>query len=181
MPAVTHATTRFGPTDLLLATSARAFGADQFYGDFNSWERTKGWFGSVRQALGPATEVDFAFRRHTDLFVLYRDDPDYFTNRHSLDSWDGALRRSQELGPSSRLSYGVETYSERIASSNLGDHSRVHYAGYIDWDTRVLRRFSFAAGLRDEVYGGFQHQLCPTVSGGAWLSSSNAMPRRRLR
>ena len=36
---------RLGVTDLLFAGSDRSFGANQFYGDYPSWERTKGWFG----------------------------------------------------------------------------------------------------------------------------------------
>ncbi len=171
LASITHGATRLGATDVLLAASDRSFGADQFYGNYDSWERTKGWFGSLRQELGQHTEIDFAFRRHTDLFVLYREQPEVFTNHHALESWDGAVRRSEQLGVNSRLSYGVETYAEQIESTNLGDHSRVHYAGYVAWDARVLRRFSFTAGLRDEVYGSFQHQLSPAVSGGAWLSS----------
>ena len=171
LASISHASSRLGATDILLAISDRPFGADQFYGNFNSWERTKGWFASLRQELGKRTEVDFSFRRHTDLFVLYRDRPQVFTNRHALESWDGAVRRSEELGRSSRLSYGVETYADQIESTNLGVHSRVHYAGYAAFDVRVLKRFSFTAGLRDEVYGSFQHQPSPTVSGGAWLSS----------
>src|SRR5580700_5793330 len=31
-------------TDILLATSDRPYGANQFYGPYPSWERTKGWF-----------------------------------------------------------------------------------------------------------------------------------------
>jgi outer membrane receptor protein involved in Fe transport len=44
-----------GITDLLFATSDRSFGANQFYGPYNSWERTKGWFASMRQELGSRT------------------------------------------------------------------------------------------------------------------------------
>lgn len=176
LTSISHARFRPGATDLLLAISDRPFGADQFYGKFNSWERTKGWFASVRQELGNRTEVDFSYRRHTDLFVLYRDRPEVFTNRHVLGSWDGAVRRSEEWGPSARLSYGAESYADEIDSTNLGHHSRVRYAGYVAFDARVLKRFSLTAGLRDEVYGSFRHQFSPTISGGAWLS-----PRWRLR
>jgi iron complex outermembrane recepter protein len=170
LSSITHATTRAGATDILLAHSDRPFGAEQFYGNFNSWERTKGWFASLRQELGERTNVEFSFRRGTDLFVLYRDRPQVYTNRHILEAWQGAVRRWNAIG-SSRLSYGLETYADRIASNNLGNHSRARGAGYIAWDARVLRRFSFTAGVRDEVWGAFNHQLSPTVGGGAWLSS----------
>ena len=37
-----------GVSDLLFAASDRSFGANQFYGPYNSWERTKGWFAARR-------------------------------------------------------------------------------------------------------------------------------------
>ena len=66
---------RLGVTDLLFAASDRSFGANQFYGAYNSWERTKGWFASARQELGSQTVAAFGYRRHTDEFVLFRNDP----------------------------------------------------------------------------------------------------------
>ena len=35
-----------------LAYMDHPFGADQFYGNYNSWENTKTWFAGVQQALG---------------------------------------------------------------------------------------------------------------------------------
>ncbi len=61
---------RLGVTDLLFAASDRSFGANQFYGSYHSWERTKGWFASMRQELGSQTVAAFGYRRHTDEFVL---------------------------------------------------------------------------------------------------------------
>ena len=49
-----------GETDILLAGDDRAFGANQFYGDFPSYERTKGWFAGMEQGLGPKTQAAFA-------------------------------------------------------------------------------------------------------------------------
>jgi iron complex outermembrane receptor protein len=59
----------WGPTRLTLAHNDRPFGADQFYGNYNSREHTRTWFAGLHQGLGPATEFSLAFRRHTDLFV----------------------------------------------------------------------------------------------------------------
>ena len=44
--------TRPGTTDVLLAASDRPYGANDFYGPYNSWERTKGWLASIQQQLG---------------------------------------------------------------------------------------------------------------------------------
>jgi iron complex outermembrane receptor protein len=160
-----------GPTRVVLALSDRPFGADRFYGNFNSWERTKTWFGSVSQNLGARTEAAFAFRRHTDLFVLYRDRPQVFTNRHAVESYQASLRRHDRIAASTKLHYGLEAFRENIQSSNLGRHDRARGAGYLAVDARAVRRFFFSAGLRQEVYGRRHSELSPSVSAGAWLSS----------
>jgi len=166
----TEVATPLGPTTVVLALSDRPFGAGQFYGDFNSWERTKSWFASARQSLGERTQASFAFRRHTDLFVLYRDRPEDFTNRHAVLSYQGALRRWEPLGRNVKLHYGVEGFREEIDSNNLGSHDRARGAGYFALDVRALGRFSFTIGGRQEVYGSVNGQFSPTAAAGVWLS-----------
>src|SRR5215472_6536305 len=78
--STTHGETGLGGSLLMLGYGDKPYGADQFYGPFNSWERTKSWFAGLKQDLGSNTEFDFAFRRHTDEFVLFRNDPAIFEN-----------------------------------------------------------------------------------------------------
>jgi len=97
LASLTHLRTSFGKTDATLASNDRPFGANQFYGNYNSWERTRTWFATLRQSFGGNTELSFAFRRHTDLFVLFRDRPQVFTNRHAVEGYQarcGAMIRS---------------------------------------------------------------------------------------
>jgi len=161
---------RLGTGSLLLAHADRPFGADRFYGNFNSWERTKIWFAAAQQQLGERTQVAFAFRRHTDLFVLYRDRPQVFTNRHASEAYQGTFRRWERLGQNGRLHYGVETIHESIDSNNLGSHTRARGAGFLALDVRALGRFSFTAAAREEIYRGALSRLSPTASGGVWLA-----------
>ena len=170
--SATYLRTALGNTSVLLAANDRPFGAQGFYGNYPSWERTRGWFGSIRQELGSHMEAAFGYRRHTDLFVLYRDRPEVFTNRHADESWQAAFRRWDRLQTNTRLYYGVEGYHDTIASTNLGDHSRSRGAVYAAVDARALRRFSFTAGVREEVYGSGQTQFSPTVAAGVWLTPS---------
>jgi iron complex outermembrane receptor protein len=168
--SITHARSRLGASYLALAFGDRPFGADQFYGNFNSWERTRTWFAAARQELGSRTSVSFAFRRHTDLFVLYRDRPEIYTNRHAVESWQGSLRRREPLARNVTLSYGAEGYRDSIRSSNLGDHARNRGAAYAALDVRALGRFSFSAGGREEFYSAAGREFSPTVSAGYWAS-----------
>lgn len=164
-------TTAWKRTEVNLALNDRPFGAEQFYGNFNSWERTKNWFAGIRQGFGEKTEAAFAYRRSADLFVLYRDRPQVYTNRHIVESYQGQLRRRDDLGRNSRLHYGVELLHDSIHSNNLGVHSRSREAAYVAWDMRALNRFSFTAGVREEIYRNLQHQFNPSVGVGVWLHS----------
>ena len=170
---VASSETRFksgiGQTDVIFAGSDRPFGADQFYGNFPSWERTKNWFTSAEQDLGERTTAAFGYRRHTDEFILFRDDPSIYENNHIDSSWQAALRRHDPLGDNATLSYGAEGQGDSIDSNNLGQHARNREAVYASFDFRTLRRFSFTAGAREELFSGGANVFTPTVAGGFWI------------
>ncbi len=165
-----------GSSSLMLAYSDRPFGADQFYGDFNSWEDTKTWFASLVQDLGAQTQAAFSFRRHSDWFVLLRDRPAVYANHHADETFQLSIRRTEPLAANTGLHYGVEGYGDTIESTNLGDHNRSRAAAYVSLDARALRRFSFSAGVREEMYRWGRGELSPALAAGAWLS-----PRWKLR
>ena len=131
LSSLTQLKTRWGYGSLMMAFSDRPYGADQFYGDYPSWERIKTWFISGHQNLGDKMEAYLAWHRHTDLFVLFRDQPQIYTNRHIEDSWQGGLRRHDKLPLHGVISYGLEGLSESINSTNLGVHNRERASGYV--------------------------------------------------
>jgi outer membrane cobalamin receptor len=141
-------------SDILLATSDRPYGANQFYGPYPSWERTKGWFAGIQQQLGQQTAASFGYRRHTDLFVLFVDQPAIYENNHITTSYEGALRRADTFGANTTLSYGVEADGDTINSNSLGQHSRNQGAAYANLNLRALRRLSLSIGARDEILSG---------------------------
>jgi iron complex outermembrane recepter protein len=165
----TGAQTQLGCSQLMLAYGDKPYGADQFYGPFNSWERTKSWFAGLKQDLGSNTEFDFAFRRHTDEFVLFRDNPSVYENNHIDKSWQADLRRHQQVSKTSTLFYGGEGIHESITSNNLGNRDRSRGAVYLDYDVRALKRFSFSAGAREEIFSSTHGEFSPTAAGGVWL------------
>jgi outer membrane cobalamin receptor len=167
-------TPRFGVSDLLFAVSDRSFGANQFYGNYPSWERTKGWFASVRQELGSQTVAAFGYRRHTDEFVLFRDEPAIYENNHIDGSWQGSLRRTENVGKQGVALMGLEADGDSIHSNNLGLHARNRGAGYVDFDLRPARsRWSLSAGAREEIFsGGAQAVFSPELAGSLRLTSS---------
>lgn len=171
LSSMTGLSTGLGASSVVLAYSDRPYGADQFYANYPSWERDKSWFAAAHQNLGDRTELSFAFRRHTDLYDLYRYRPQAYENRHQVESWQGDVRRREDLPLHATLSYGVEALEESIDSTNLGSHGRARGSGYVLYDLRALRRYSLTVGFRGERYGSGEWAGSPTVSGGVWISS----------
>lgn len=181
---------RLGISDLLFASSDRSFGANQFYGNFNSWERTKGWFASARQELGSHTTAAFGYRRHTDDFVLWRNDPAAYENNHIDGSWQGSLRETFAIRDQSVLLMGLEANGDSINSFNfsnlgssgevvlspaLGVHARNYGSGYADFDLRPAKqRWSLSAGAREEIFsgGGGRAVFSPDLAGTLRVAKS---------
>jgi outer membrane cobalamin receptor len=165
---------RLGISDFLFAASDRAFGANQFYGPYNSWERTKGWFASGRQELGGRTVAAFGYRRHTDEFILLRNNPSVYENNHIDGSWQASLRHTLPLERTSVVLFGLESDGDSIQSNNLGRHARNRGAGYVDLDLRpAKRRWNLSAGFREElISGGLQTVFAPHLAGSLRLTDT---------
>ena len=165
----TRIQTVLGTTDVLLAGSDRPFGANQFYGPFPSWERTKNWFASLLQGLGENTSLAFGYRRHADEFVLVRDDPALYENNHISQSWQAAARRKSKVGEHATLAYGLDAQGDEIDSNNLGHHARNRGAGYVNADLQVRQHVFLSLGTREEIFSGGRAELAPGTAGAIWL------------
>jgi outer membrane cobalamin receptor len=163
---------RMGTTDLLFAGDDRAFGAAGFYGNYSSWERTKGWFASARQEFNSHTEAAVAYRRHSDIFLLERDQPLGYKNQHIDDGFEGVVRDRREIAKDTMLLWGLEENTDQIRSTNLGDHGRNRSAAYAQAEWRLPGHFSISAGLREELFSGGRWVSSPTIAGTRWLRHS---------
>ena len=171
LTSLTDFSTSLGNSEIILAHNDRPFGANQYYGPYDSWEHTNTYFIAGKQDLGKSTQVSFAYRHHRDRFVLFHEDPLYYQNLHALRSFQAALRRRQWISRNTHLFYGAEGYDDSIHSTNLGDHTRGRVAAYAALDVRALNRFSFNVGAREEVYRSVQGQFSPSLSAGYWMNS----------
>jgi outer membrane cobalamin receptor len=164
--------TRPGTTDILLAASDRPYGANNFYGAYPEWERTKAWLGSIQQQLGSRTAASFGYTRHTDQFVLFVGQPSIYENNHITTSYQAALRRADDLDRNTTLSYGLEEAGDAINSNSLGQHARNQGAGYANLSLRSLRRFSLSLGAREEVLSSQGSVFSPSVAGAFTLTNT---------
>ena len=157
---------KLAPTEILLAASDRPYGANLFYGPYDSAERTKGWFASVRQPLPENLSADFAFRRHTDEYILLVGHPAIYENNHVDTLWQADLRRLSTPHPNLELSFGLEADGDGIHSNSLGRHARNQGAGYMNLSLRSLRRLTLSIGARQEIFAGPTPVFSPSASAG---------------
>jgi vitamin B12 transporter len=161
-----------GDSDLLLAGDDRAYGANQFYGPYMSWERTKGWFSALTQQFTPNTQASIDYRRHSDIYLLERDQPDGYKNQHIDDGFEGALRDQRNFARNLTLATGLEEDTDQINSTNLGQHGRNRGAGYAALEWFVPSRESISVGAREEVFSGGTSVFSPMLALTRWLSST---------
>lgn len=170
--ADTRLASPLGSTELLFAGDDRAFGAAQFYGDYNSWERTKGWFAGLSQQFDSHVEAAMGFRRHSDIFLLERDQPTGYKNQHIDEGFEGSLRDRHEIFRNTTLLTGLEETTDHIESTNLGEHGRNRGAGYGEIEWRIPGRGSISAGLREELFSGGRWVSSPMAAATLWLPHS---------
>lgn len=164
--------TKPGTTDILLGASDRPYGANNFYGNYPEWERTKAWLASIQQQLGARTAASFGYTRHSDLFVLILGQPAIYENNHITTSYEGALRRADELGRNTTLAYGLEADGDTIHSNSLGVHARNQGAGYANLSLRSLRRFSLSIGAREAVLSSQGSVFSPSAAAAFTLTKT---------
>jgi iron complex outermembrane receptor protein len=115
--------------------------------------------------------------------VLLEGLPAVYENNHVTTSYEGALRRADELGKNTTISYGLEESGDSIHSFNfsqvgssevlsnaLGVHARNQGAGYANLSLRALRRFSLSIGAREEVLSGGDSVFSPSAAAAFTMS-----------
>jgi outer membrane cobalamin receptor len=158
--------TSLGATDMVLAASDRPFGANQFYGPYESFEHTKGWLAMLQQQLGQRTQAGLSYRRHSDVFILEVNNPAFYENNHIDEAWQGVVRRTDALGKGLQLSTGLDGSADTINSSSLGRHGRNQGAGYASLDLHRWQRLSLSVAGREEVFSGGSSDFSPTFAAG---------------
>jgi iron complex outermembrane receptor protein len=154
----------------------RSFGAADFYATDPSHERTRSATASLRYDFAPGdrvrTSLTASTRRHTDDYVLVRDDPALYHNRHR--SWQSGIEAvaRMALAPAVVAAVGAEGSDARLRSQRLGDRDEQRGALFAEATVGSTSRAQLDVGARidwSSVNGEF---LSPSVGGvvpiGPW-------------
>jgi len=117
-----------GNLNLYFGYDDKKFGASTFYTTYfpNQWEHTTTKLLSLTGNLGSSNFIlspKIYWRRNDDNYLLDYTNPPFYHNIHQTNVYGGELQASinTDLGTTS---FGGNYTSDKIVSSNLGDHSR---------------------------------------------------------
>jgi iron complex outermembrane receptor protein len=163
----------------------RAFGAGDFYATYPSYERTRSATGSLRYDFAPAdrvrASVTASTRHHTDDYVLVRNDPSLYHNRHR--SWQSALEAVSRvaLAPGIVAAVGVDGSDAQLESERLGDHDEQRGALFAEATFGSAGRAQLDAGARIDWSSVNARFFSPSIGGvvpiGAWTRLRASLSR----
>lgn len=175
--------TSVGTTTILAAYNDRPFGANGFYGAWNSWEETGTKLFSATQTIGRDVDrlnhrFNFAFRRHNDNFILCREGcvfggiryrPEDNQNLHQTNVYQGSYTVAGVAGSKLRWSGGAQVISDAIDSTVAGQRRRERASIFVMLDLRPTERLTLSAGVREEAWDKWRVRTNPTFSAGYWI------------
>lgn len=147
----------------------KKFGAKNFYAPYPSWEANQcffanlnsQWFISSHFLLNPV----LSFRTHIDTFVLDREDPSFYANRHQSYTFGGQLINHLVFKPFWHISFGVEGFLDSLHSTRIGQRSLKRVAVYSQIEKKQFNeRLILVAGLRDDYYWNIENSINPHLS-----------------
>ena len=154
---------------LMVAHLDKEFGAAGFYGPAPSREWTQQTLVTAARQLGAldltgaSGSATIFYRRHTDHFIYNRFNPALSENRHKTHAIGADLRAGRAVGSKLRLAAGLSGGSDRVRSSNLGDHSYIR--GSVFGEAQIVAGRAFVyPGVRFDSYQHFGSSVSPSLA-----------------
>lgn len=151
----------------------RAFGAEDFYAPFPSFETTRartahlGW----RSRPGGTLQVEprLSWRSHGDDFILDRADPEFYRNRHTSTQSGGELILRAAPRSGVGVAGGLEAARHHLTSNALGDREEDRWAAFAEVALRRpgdgrLGDLDLTLGLRHDEHDRWGAFTSPSAS-----------------
>lgn len=138
--------------NLMLGYVDNRFGANGFYaapGDRESFEVVKTFIGSIgtsnRLSDRFVIKPRLSYRNNKDDYRYYRDDLSKARSEHETNA--AALEINSLLHTDiGDFGFGVESRSEKIVSTNIGNHHRYNHGLYAEYKTEAIRNLYLNLG-----------------------------------
>lgn len=159
-----------GSLALDAGVAVRAFGAADFYGPYPSFERT----GTTTTALRWTSDASSPWgisavvhsRIHSDRYVLDRDDPSRYENRHRTRQTGMELTARRTWGQGLGVALGVEGADDRLTSERLGERDEQRGAAFGELAVSHRSGTTVHSGLRVDRVTGHSAFVSPSLAIG---------------
>lgn len=149
------------------ALAVRDFGAADFYAPFDSYEETRtltlgmGWTGLVGGLhLLPRVHA----RRHDDDFILRREDPAFYRNRHTTWQYGAELTTRWDVRDRVGLAAGVDVGRDEVESNALGERAEERAALFVEASSASTDLLRVQVGLRGDWHSTFGTFVAPSLA-----------------
>ncbi len=164
-----------GPITFSARYTDKSFGAHQFYSvNFpDEYEATETTFISSSAELNSGNftfSPKLFWKRHEDDFILDRNRPDWYRNRHTTDMYGGELQASL-TSSKTVVTVGGEIAGEEIESTNLDDHYRTRAGVFSEVSWIPIEKLSVVAGLSLYAYTDDKWTPSPGIDAGYHISN----------
>jgi iron complex outermembrane receptor protein len=162
--------------NLYFGYNDKKYGANDFYSVLfpNQWEHTTtkladitGEFGNENFSLSPK----IYWRRNDDNYLLNYEIPSFYQNIHQTNIYGGEIQASaaSSIGITS---FGGEYNTNKIVSTNLGDHSRETWGFFAEQKIIPLDDFSILVNAFLYKYPGIGWKIWPGINMGYNISDN---------
>jgi vitamin B12 transporter len=160
--------------NLFLGYVDKKFGANNFYSDLypNQWEHTTTKLLSISSNFGKNALVispKIFWRGNDDDYILDNSRPDFYRNNHNTNSFGIEVQTSLKTS-SGVTSFGGEFNKEEIASSNLGNHSRLKGGFFFEQVLDISKSLSASAGFFVYNYSNTELKIWPGINAAYKIS-----------
>jgi len=157
----------------------KEFGANDFYGDYNSKE----WTNTLFLNWDNTIEIEqikispkFYYRVHHDKYMLDIDNPDRYINHHRTNTEGMQIEAEGDLKEYGFISLSADLRIDRINSVRLGKDGRSKNSYLASHRNHRNRLFGYDLSLRVDDYSDYDTEILPQA--GIFF---NLMPNLRLR
>jgi iron complex outermembrane receptor protein len=133
----------------------RAYGAYDFYtpgAGLNSWEYTSVKYASLDILKGGPLSAQAHIRNSYDHFILLRNDPSYYENRHNSAVYGADVKYDWQINGRNAVAVKYELTREEIQSANLGDHYRDRNSAVVNGYFEMTDNFTANVNASAEKY-----------------------------
>jgi len=149
----------------------KSFGAKNFYAPYPSWEKNQAFFLNLNTQclITPSFLLTpiLSFRTHIDTFVLDRNNPTFYANRHQSFSYGAQILGDVDLKNLGYFAAGIELFRDSLNSTRLGKRKLQRASTFLQAEKKLRdSKIIIISGIRNDHYWNIKNSINLHLSAG---------------